>query len=340
MLVMSGCKRFRSGVLPAFGTLVLVLMTGCHNNISGSYLAGDKSAVVWLQIVRTPDNHLTGQMAANILKPDGTIEQNSASITGAVDGENVTIQGSRFFGLESFVLSGMLSGNVLTLTGAQSTPLTFTRSTSDEFQARIAELNARSQSIIQAKAAAQTQLKTLETQRRFVAEIDSLIGRMERFVSEADDHSARFPGMESGYKTITAEVTEYVARERRLAGNPNAAVSRGQLSVAANQTAIQTEQKHNEIASMESSFEGNIKPRADQATAFEQQCRTVSLNSGNLTTAEIQDVNAACDRLASAVVPFRQRYAATVNGLAHLEQVYQDERGKQQQLLHTAQVLQ
>src|SRR5580658_1188190 len=103
MLGMFGRKEFLLGVLPA--CVSLVLMVGCHRSISGSYLASDKSAVVWLQVVRTPDNHLTGQMAANVLKPDGTIEQNSASITGAVDGENVTIQGSRFFGLESFVFS-------------------------------------------------------------------------------------------------------------------------------------------------------------------------------------------------------------------------------------------
>jgi hypothetical protein len=125
----------------------MVLIVGCHSSISGSYLAGDKSALVWLQVVRTPDNHLTGQMAEDILKPDGTVEQNSVPITGAVDGENVTIQGSRFFGLESFVLSGTIGGNVLTLTGAQSVSLAFARSTPAEFQAKVAALNAQSQSI-------------------------------------------------------------------------------------------------------------------------------------------------------------------------------------------------
>src|SRR5690348_11215907 len=106
----------------------VVLVTGCQRSISGSYLASDNSAALWLQVVKTPDNHLTGQLAANILKLDGSIEQNSVAVSGAIDGENVTIQGSRFFGLESFVLSGTLKGNVLTLTGAQSVPLTFTRS--------------------------------------------------------------------------------------------------------------------------------------------------------------------------------------------------------------------
>jgi hypothetical protein len=315
-------------------------MAGCQRNISGSYLASDNSAAVWLQVVRTPDNHLTGQLAANVLKPDGTIEQNSASVTGAVDGENVTIQGSQFFGLESFVLSGTLRGNVLTLTGAQSVPLTFTRSTPAEFQAKVAELNARSQSIIQAKATAQTQLRTLDAERLFAAEVDRLIGRMQQFDSQADVHLGRFPGAEKAYEGITERVGEYVARERQLAGNPNAAVARGQLSVAANQASIQTDQMHYQGESLQSSLETNVKPMADQAAAFEQQCHAVSQNSGNLTPEKVQNVNAACGRLDSAVGPFKQRFSAMSAGLAHLERVYQDEHGKQQQLLQTAQRLQ
>jgi hypothetical protein len=319
--------------------LAVFLMAGCQRNISGSYLAGDNSAVMWLQVVRTPDNHLTGQLAANALKPDGTVEQNSVSITGAVDGENVTIQGSRFFGLDAFVLSGTLRGTVLTLTGAQSVPLTFTRSTPAEFQTRVAELNARSQSIIQAKADAHTQLRTLEAQQRFVAEIDRLIGKMQQFDSQAEIHLARFPGAEKGYEGITARVAAFVARERQLAGNPNAAVARGQLSVAANQATIQTEQMHNQGEALQSSLETEVKPMADESVTIEQQCRTLARSTGNLTTQEIENVNAACSRLESAVGPFRQKFSAMSAGLAHLEQVYQRERDSQQRLIQESERL-
>ena len=221
MFAMSRCKRFLSGALPVCGVFAVVLMAGCRGNISGSYLAGDNGAVVWLQVVRTPDNRLTGQIAANVLKPDGTIEQNSVSITGAVDGENVTIQGSRFFGLESFVLSGTLRGNVLTLTGAQSVPLTFKHSTPAEFQAKVAALKTRSQNIIQAKAVAQSQQRTFQAQANFVAQIDQLIRRMAQFDSEADVHLGRFPGAEKAYEGITARVGD-VRRTRTptLQGTP------------------------------------------------------------------------------------------------------------------------
>ena len=53
--------------------------------------------------------------------------------------------------------------------------------------------------------------------------------------------------------------------------------------------------------------------------------------------AELQHINAACDRLAGAVIPFRQEYSAMSARLAHLEQVYQWEWNTQQNLLQEGQ---
>ena len=87
--------------------------------------------------------------------------------------------------------------------------------------------------------------EAFQAQVNFVSQIDQLMRRMAQFDAEADIHFGRFPGAEKGYEGITARVGAYVARERQLAGNTNAAVARGQLSVAANQASIQTEQMHN-----------------------------------------------------------------------------------------------
>jgi hypothetical protein len=316
-----------------YSIAAVILMAGCHQDISGSYIASDNSSVCWLQLVRTPDNRLTGQLAVSTLKPDGTVEQNSIPLTGAVDGENVTLSGSGFLGLQSFTLAGTLHGNTLTLTGVQSIPITFKRSTPAEYQTQVADLNARSQSILHERAVAQAKHRTFQAQADFVAELDRLIGRMAQFDSEADVHLARFPGAEKGYEAITTKVEAYVSRERQYAGNPSASVMRGQLLVAATQASLRTEQMHNQGEELQSSLEGNIKPLADQAATFEQQCHAVSQNGGNLTPAELDNVHRACDRLESAVVPFRQRYTAMSAGLNHLEQVYQRERNTQQGLI-------
>jgi hypothetical protein len=322
------------------GLALVFVIVGCSHNISGSYLASDKNAVVWLQIVRTPDNHLTGQMAATVLQPNGSIERNSAPITGAVDGENVTISGSRFFGLESFTFSGTLKGDTLTLSGAQSSPLILARSTLAKFQTAETELTDHSQSVIKTNAAIQARQRTYQAERNFTASVYQLISRMERFDSEEDVHLGRFPGAEKSYEEITAKVAGYVARERQLAGNPNASVTRGQLSVAANQASIQTEQMHNQTESLELALQTNVKPTADESANLEQRCLSPKLNTGSLNPAEIQNVYAACERLESVVTPFRQKFDAMSAGLARLEQVYQREQKAQQGLIQESEKLQ
>ncbi len=49
-----------------------------------------------------------------------------------------------------------------------------------------------------------------------------------------------------------------------------------------------------------------MKPLATEVEASEQQCHAVSQSRGNLTQEEVQNVDAACGRLASAVGPFRE----------------------------------
>ena len=314
----------------------MTLLPGCQRNISGSYLASDNGTVAWLQVVRTPDNHLTGQLAETTLKSDGSIERNSVPVSGAVDGENVTIQGNGFLGLNAFVLSGTIKGDLLTLTGVQSIPFEFRRSTSSEFEAKAAALNTRSQAIIQARAAAQSQQRTLEAQRKFVAEIDQVIGLMQQFDTQADIHLGRFPGAEKAYEEVTARVSRDVERERQLAGNPNAAVARSQLSVAANQASFRTEELHNQGKELETVLETNLKPMGDRAKALQEQCRTLSLNPGSPAQ---QDINSACERLGGTWPTFKEKFNAMVSGLSHLEQVYTREQDKQQHLVQESERL-
>jgi hypothetical protein len=264
------------------------------------------------------------------MKPDGSIDRKSAPITGAVDGENVTLSGSRLFGLETLTLSGTLEGDKLTLTGAQPTPMILTRSSLTEYQSQMAALDAKSQSILAAKAAAQSRQRTEDAQRNFVSQIDMLIGNMHRFDSEADVHLNRFPNVEKGYQAITAKMNGYVERERQLAGNPNASNTRYQLSNAATQASFVTNQVHYQGESLQSTFDNNVKPIAAEVTTFEQRCQP----------AEADAIKAACARLVNAAPLFHEKYNAMVAGFAHLEQVYTNESKTQQALLQTASKLQ
>ena len=87
---------------------------------------------------------------------------------------------------------------------------------------------------------------------------DRLACRQDAAVdAEADLHLGRFPNAEKGYEAITAKVSEYVTRERQLAGSPNRTVDRSQLYVAANQASLNTDQMHYQGQSLQSSLDTN-----------------------------------------------------------------------------------
>jgi len=314
----------------------LVLLTGCKKDVSGSYLADDKTAVCWLQLVRTPDAHLTGQIVSSVLKPDGKIEHGSVSLTGAVNGENVTLTGGGFLGMPSITLSGTFDSNSLTLTGVQSTPVTLKRGTLADYQAKLREQTTRSQAVISARAAAESRQQTLQAQRNFVSQIDVLIANMQRFDSEADVYLGRFPNVEKGYESITAKVSEYVTQERQLAGNPNREVARSQLYVASNQASLTTNRAHYQGQSLQSSLETNITPMVSQEMLLELGCRENRTAHNDLTPAEIEVHQSACDRLLSVAPVFHQKYNAVSAGLSHLEAVYKREKDAQDRLLAIA----
>ena len=329
-------RRLSTCVLMALG-----LLCGCRHDISGTYLVSDKTGVLWLQLVRTPDDHLTGQLSLSKLNSDGRIDFDAVPIVGVFGDGNVTLSGSRFFGLQTFTLSGTLDGNKLTLNGSGGpTPFVLNRADMPEYQKQLANLNATSQSVLAAKAAAVSRQRMDQAQRNLVAQIDQTVTRMQRFDSDADVHLGRFPGAERHYQAITAKIGEYVQRERSLAGNSNAEVTRSQLSVAATQASFETDQMHYQTQSLESSLSVDVKPLSDEAANLEAACGAPGATLPNLTPAQTDAHNAACGRLATALPTFRQKCSAMTAGLAHLEQVYSQEKNAQQALLQTAEKLQ
>ena len=330
---------------PTCVVAALTILCGCQRDISGTYLASDTSAVVWLQLVRTPDNHLTGQLSLSKLNADGKVGYDSVSLAGVIGEENVTLSGSRFMGLQTFSFAGTLDGNKLTLTSSE-TPMPFELKRADmsDYQKQLGRLNAASATILAAKTAALRQQEAQEAQQKadqaagdFAAAVDQLIAQMQRFDSEADVHLGRFPGVEKGYRDITAKISGYVLRERQLASNPDASVTRSQLSVAASQASFATDQIHNDGQSLESLLDADVKPTAEAGKTLEQRCRG---GWSGLTVTQMETRNDACSRYLSAAPTFRQKYDAVEAGLAHLEQVYTQEKTAQEALLQTAQKLQ
>jgi hypothetical protein len=318
--------------------VAVLLLCGCEREVSGKYIAKFTNGVYWLQLVRTPDNRLTGQLETAVVNTDGKIERHTVPVAGAVNAENVTISASSF-GFQVLTLSGTLKGKELTLTGMQPSPITLTRTDLSDYQRQMSALNAQSQSIIAAKDAAIARERAEKAQKDLISEIDRALGRIQRFESEADMHLSRLPGAEEHYHAITAKMAEYVAREHKLAGDEKASVARSQLSVAASQASISTDQLHYSVQSLQSSLQTNIGPLATEATNLERSC-IVAVPTGVLTPTETEARRSTCFRLAQAHPPFVRKFLAMSSALSHLEVTYEQERKAQDLLLQSAQRLQ
>lgn len=321
--------------LGVWGMAAGLLLSGCQKDISGTYLASDKGAVCWLQLVRTPDSHLSGQLATSVIEPDGTVHQDSAPITGAVDGGNVTVSATRFLGLDTRTLSGTLEGDRLTLSGPEGTPFVLRRADVEDYQHHVAELRSKAGQVVAAKKTADTHAEVERAMAQITENIDNLVVRMQRFDNEADLHLSRFSGAETHYQDLTRKMESYVSRQRELIGS-NAGVARSQLAVAATQVSVATDQMHIQAQNLKQTFASNVTPIAAQLTTLEQTCRNgaavPAVNPDQLASRQ-----AACQRLLAADPPFRQRYEATAAGLDHLEQVYLQQQKAQQGLLQAAQ---
>src|SRR5580704_1654640 len=208
-------RREKLRPLPLCVIIAVFLLNGCQREISGKYLAKFTNGICWLQLVKTPDNHLTGQLETLILRADGEVERSDVSVTGAVNGRDFTISASAF-GLQVLALSGTLAGNQLTLTGGQPSPLLLERSDLNEYERETNALNVTAKQILVEKHAVAARQRAAQAQKDFISGIDTIVARMREFASEADSHLSKFPGAEDRYHAITVKMTEYVNRERQL----------------------------------------------------------------------------------------------------------------------------
>ena len=325
---------FRSLLFAGIVTFSL-LTSGCNRpDISGNYLAKFNDGVFWIQLVRTPDNRLAGQAEAAVLSPLGTVERNSVSVSGAVNGKEVTIS-TTLFGLRFGTLSGIFEGHTLRLIGGgQSEPIILTRANLGDYQREVHIVERKSEEILKIKSVEEARARTARQEEVLITSISNCIARMRDFNAQAEAHLGRFPGAEKAYKSVTLTMADYLGRERRLVQNPNAGVARIQIVVAMTQESIKTEQLHNSAQSLASSMGAVGQGIAKQAVDLQQNCRNVP---GELTPEQRNQRSDRCRDLVNAYEPFRQEYDALAAGLDRLEQVYKQERGEQERLLETAQ---
>lgn len=317
---------------PCLGFAALLAFGGCsHKDVSGAYIAKDAASTAWLQIVRTPDNHLTGQMIVSKIEANGTVDRESVNLSGAVNGDSLTLTTEGLLGLGSKTMSGTFDGDRLSLMGTGGT-VTLTRTSLSGYQAVTKELDTHAQSVKVSHDAAVKQQQAAHAEEAFSNGVGRLIEQMQQFNAQADVHLSKLPNAETRYNDLTNKMQQVINKERQLGSNENTSYARSQLVYGANQLSYATEQVHYSVQSVESSLIADGKPLFERAGILARECS----QGVNITSQPQKD---ACDRFMNANPTFQDRYRSMVAELGHLEQVYKAQTLTQQGLLKTAERL-
>ena len=313
------------------------LLHGCaRSGVTGKYLATFSNGLYWLQLVETPDKHITGQLDILIMGADGKIDYQSFAVQGVADGESVSLSFKQLSILPTTLSgSGTLTGDHLSLTGnlnpGQLSTVVFNRTDEDDYKSAVSAIKEKSEHVVAEKAAANNMQRVLAIRRAFVVGATDLMARLDKFDAEADSYLAQWLKATDSYRAISAKIENSFNHERQLAHNNEATVERGQIVVAMSQTSIDTDQLHNTVETIRMDFEGKIGPLAQQSEALDRVCNEKT------TQATAIEVRQVCEKIVHAMPTFTKKYDAMKGGFEHLEQVYQQEHQKQVQMIRSAQ---
>ena len=313
------CQPFHRAAVLA----TLVVLAGCGRpSASGEYIAKFSNGVAHLHLVETPDKRIAGELDTAILQPDGSLQYRDMAVSGAADGSNVTLslKPDSFLSV-AIPMSGTFGWGKLTLTGPLSgdgsSPTVFSESDGDAYQAALNALNTKAQEV---RAARQ--------EREFVASAIALVAEMQRFDTSAVQALARLPAYRSKMQDITAKMDGYLSREKELAGNPNAGVVRGQLSVTINQGAVATDQVFNQVRAFETQFQTDATRLMQKVVETGQTCHLAGrpdTKPGSWAT--------ACLNVIEASPEFIRNYRNLKGALQDLDSHYATTRDTQQRIV-------
>lgn len=294
--------------------------------ISGTYVGKGNSSAFLVQIVQTADGRLTGHYKQVTLK-GVKLEEMNASISGASDGHTIalTVKPAELLA-GSLSLSGTVEGSLLHATGGgygSTITLNLTKGSEEEFRATVAELTR------QAEVA-----NNRRTIQEALPRLDSLSKQMATFSGRVSAQLTKFTPIERQYRAITEKMRMGLARQRSIYGDGQASVARGQLDVAINQAGVQANQIHFSVQSSYSDFNTKSNASLKLIADMIRLCQSASTSVDDDTL--VARWQAACRKMITTVPDFQKHVGMMQDAFAKIERVWQEERAKQEGLIHSA----
>lgn len=295
------------------------------DGISGTYVARGSNSAFLVAIVETASGQLTGRYEQTVLQPSGRLDQVIASITGASDGQTLVVtikpNTNQLFS-SNITASGTIQGAVLHLSGGggdgSKIDLNLAKSDEAAYRAEVADLINQARAINEARAQADQ-----------LAHLNDLTKKMITGSASADAQLVKFSPIEQRYRAITEWMNTALARQQSIYGDGQASLARGQVRLAINQAGMEAAQLHSGIQGSNQEIGAQIQLLIKSAVDFSQRCQSDEAGQN-------VDLHAACLKFLDAAKKFKQSIETLGRAFDHAEQVWVEERRKQDNIIQIA----
>jgi hypothetical protein len=297
-------------------------------SVSGLYIAHYSDGVAMLQIIETPDHHITGNLRMVAVKKEGELVRTSYTIVGAVDGQNISME------LQSgSPITAVATGNSIRVVGLGESASVFQRGNLAEFERQAAALQTVSKVALDHRAEQDQRAKLVSAEQdkraKLMTDVNDATASMARLLANSDKLTQTLASTQTRLRKITKQMAEYLAKARSLAGNTDsrAGFARAGYIQKVGEGTYTTASLQFEFQGLRREFDEKQTSTFNRTTVLEEACKQVSGAS-------------ACNKFSEILPAYRARYAAMEQSLNGWSAVYQQEKLEQDRIDKEANALQ
>ena len=295
-----------------------IALSGCgrDSGVVGSYIGGDSTGRLMLQISSANEHEIKGKLIAVSTDDAGSVTAVDRSLEGTIDGEAVNLNVETGSGLS--LLTGKTTDQGLELTafaGGKSQKLTFKRSDPTEFASLVDSVRRRAAEI---KLASAKDAANRDQMRRDSADQDRISAFATAISSKADhlsDTVGRIDNLIAAYRSTSSQAARLGnERAKIVAIGGTDDVRADQISFARERNSDAAQTQHEMVLDGLKSVNEAAARNEAEASAIAVGCQSNS--------------NVDCRGVFSAMALYRSRVAAFRDAAAREQTAYDAERSK------------
>jgi len=302
-------------MLKGFG-LVAAAIVASGASSTGTYVGGDASSAILLQVVETGEGRIQGGLTITTMdKPSGRIRAESLPVNGVSDKDQLSLQ------LNGRTVVATARGSVITLnliaTGGSLANVSLTRAPVSEFERRVQALQKQSDAVV-----------VRNKREKLTKDIDALVRKVEAFRAKVHNDLPRLRSLPDKYEALTTRMQQGLERERVAASQSARSQISFELSVLVDSGPM--EETERTVSFLKRSFEDASKAHRADFDALKRDCS--SLRGEPL-------VDSACQKLLRVTAVEDPDVRGFPDAVSFVEEQYAAEKIKQKRIAEEAKML-